>query len=79
MKKPTAAEIAQEFARAAAKAQRNTLCGPCKLSPEYRDAIPLCFQSGMSSAELSRQILAKTGKRIDPLSLRNHYRYHCSK
>lgn len=81
MKKPTAADIAREFALAAVKEKKYPRCILCKMPQEIQGAIPICLESDppMSYAELARQIASRTGTVLHPQSIQKHYRDHMKK
>ena len=81
MKKPTAAEIAAEFAAAANASRKYIQCRVCQLPPEIREAVRLCLEGNppMNGAEVARQLSAKLGRKFSGESVREHYRQHIRK
>lgn len=77
MKKPTAAEIAAEFARGAQAEGKHNQCKTCAMPEEIREAVRLCLEAEppMTAAALARQLKAK-GYKITPEALKDHYRDH---
>ena len=80
MKKPTAADLAKEFALAALST-RYIQCRICKLPKEIQEAVILCLEGNppMNSADVARQLSAKLNQSISPEAVRVHYRKHVRK